>query len=946
VAFVLSQNKSTEKRKSEVNAKYDAELRALEEQYNQSNQSIGVKEVEKLFDENPELANQVYEALGINVTQLKEDEAVTNAFLTARQHEEAKRINSGEFDDVRLNLKEELEEIIKKSSNPLFVELAKKLKDKESLNKIKAYSTQKPFETNDGFKPAATYQAETQRLILFLGNTERFDGKEKYYQYLLHELVHHFVDRELVLTNSRQAENIRQLYEYAKYQLTKKGKQNLYGLKNVHEFVAEAFTNIDFQRELKNLPVPEQFLTKSFNLFDYFLELISKLLGTKSSVLEAVIYQATDIFEIQEYKKSLSVTPEQKQQALKIYSDYVRQTGRQDIEGFIQFIKELEKQGKQQAAQGENIPSNTIEPGRYVKYKGETYIVTKINKNGTIQIYNPEKEGTGSKKSVSKNNLTPTDALADIVEYKGKKYIVTPKDTIISLTTNKKMNWGENNKERKAILKLRDEKNKKDESKAEALQIEEEKQEPSQQPSSRAALGAKLLAPDILTQQELEDKNLVETFELEGSKLQENIENLFPISTNELVNLLSNKISDFEFSRNINNKSPEEKLDIIAIKAAINNGLGIREGINEFFGKSSYLDSGIYRFKFSYSSQKGIKIEDEGVSYINVKDDTLYNSVNNRINSYVKNIEEFNKLVDEEGYFVLLNAYGHEDAANSFSSEFTKELIDSKKIKFIDTESGKECNSPGGPAPQAAAGMAIGGITLGGEWEIVKEFVGPSHTKGGINITVGENGVRITKQDNSEFKAEYGLVIPASDFDPYLEKTGEKTLQEKTQQPVIKNATSKQSSKSATSDKTTRQLWEEETGLPWSVAREEGLTSGSYEDNMKLRHYLSNKNYSQYDMAKIAPRIGTRVYQDKDGSTWEESYKMAWAERDGIYYAFPTIFQNEDGTWVDSPDPLEEAIKRGEAIPFTDKHDAAIFAAGAYKKYSDRLKRYFKPLKN
>jgi hypothetical protein len=458
--------------------------------------------------------------------------------------------------------------------------------------------------------------------------------------------------------------------------------------------------------------------------------------------------------------------------------------------------------------------------------------------------------------------------------------------------------------------------------------------------------GAKLLAPDILTQQESEDKNLVETFELEGSELQENIENLFPISTKELVNLLSSKISDFEFSRNINNKSPEEKLDIIAIKAAINNGLGIREGVNEFFGKSRYLGPGIYRFKFSYSGQKGIKIEDGGLSYINIKDDTLYNSVNNRINSYVKNIEGFNKLVDEEGYFVLLNAYGHEDAANSFSSEFTKELIDSKKIKFIDTESGKECNSPGGPAPQAAAGMAIGGITLGGEWEIVKEFVGPSHAKGGINITVGENGVRITKQDDSEFKAKYGLVIPATDFDLYLEKTGGKTLQEETQQPVIKNATSKQSSKSATSDKTTRQLWEEETGLPWSVAKEEGLTSGSYEDNMKLRHYLSNKNYSQYDMAKIAPRVGTRVYQDKDGSTWEESYKMAWAERDGIYYAFPTIFQNEDGTWVDSPNPLEEAIKRGEAIPFTDKHDAAIFAAGAYKKYSDHLKRYFKSLKN
>jgi hypothetical protein len=290
-------------------------------------------------------------------------------------------------------------------------------------------------------------------------------------------------------------------------------------------------------------------------------------------------------------------------------------------------------------------------------------------------------------------------------------------------------------------------------------------QQAAQQPSSKTALGAKLLAPDILTQKELEDKNLVETVELEGSELQEDVENFFQVGTEKTMNLFSDKISDSEFARKINNKSPEEKLDIISLKAAINNGLGIREGINEFFGKINYDSPVVYKFKFSYSQQKGIKIEDKSVSYINIKDDTLYNSVNNRLSSYLKNIEEFNKQVNEDGYFVLLGAYGHEDAANSFSSEATKELIDSKKIKFIDTESGKECDSPGGPAPQAAAGMAIGGITLGGEWEIVKEFVGPSHAKGGINITVGENGVRITKQDDSEFKAEYGLVIPASDFE-------------------------------------------------------------------------------------------------------------------------------------------------------------------------------------
>lgn len=294
--------------------------------------------VQELFDSNPELANQVYETLGFDISQLKEDIAVTNAFLTARQHEEAKRINSGEFDDTKLDLKEELQNIIDNSSNPLLVELAKSIQNKESLKSIKAFSTQKPFKTNEGFEPAAAYQAETQRLILFLGNTARFENKEREYQYLLHELVHHFVDRELVLTNSEQAENIRQLFKYTKYQLTKAGKENLYGLTNFHEFVTEALTNPDFQKELKNLQVPEQFFTKSFSLFDYFLELISKVLGTNKSVLEAVVFQAADIFELQEYKKSLSITPQQKQQALQQYSQYLEQNPNGDIEGFKKFL--------------------------------------------------------------------------------------------------------------------------------------------------------------------------------------------------------------------------------------------------------------------------------------------------------------------------------------------------------------------------------------------------------------------------------------------------------------------------------------------------------------------------------------------------------------------------------------------------------------------------------
>jgi hypothetical protein len=97
-----------------------------------------------------------------------------------------------------------------------------------------------------------------------------------------------------------------------------------------------------------------------------------------------------------------------------------------------------------------------FEKGRFVKYKGNIYIVTKLNDNGTIQIYNPELEGVSAKISVSPESITGTTSKANIITYKDAEYIVTDKDTIISLTTNKKMNWGEENGDRKNILQERD----------------------------------------------------------------------------------------------------------------------------------------------------------------------------------------------------------------------------------------------------------------------------------------------------------------------------------------------------------------------------------------------------------------------------------------------------------------------------------------------------------
>jgi hypothetical protein len=110
------------------------------------------------------------------------------------------------------------------------------------------------------------------------------------------------------------------------------------------------------------------------------------------------------------------------------------------------------------------IEEPTIKPGAYVKYKNNTYIVTKINDNGTIQLYDPRKEGSDSKISISVktilsagNKILPNVAKIVYFDKTGHNYIVTEKGTIISLQTNTRMDWDENNGNRKALLKLAEE---------------------------------------------------------------------------------------------------------------------------------------------------------------------------------------------------------------------------------------------------------------------------------------------------------------------------------------------------------------------------------------------------------------------------------------------------------------------------------------------------------
>ena len=86
---------------------------------------------------------------------------------------------------------------------------------------------------------------------------------------------------------------------------------------------------------------------------------------------------------------------------------------------------------------------------------------------------------------------------------------------------------------------------------------------------------------------------------------------------------------------------------------------------------------------------------------------------------------------------------------------------------------------------------------------------------------------------------------------------------------------------------------------------------------------------------KPAPRKGVR--ENPDGSVSTHLY--ATETLDGKnWVAFPTLFQNEDGSWVDMSEgdwynAYDEAKKRGEVIDFGRRKKAALrFGEGSWKK--------------
>ena len=202
----------------------------------------------------------------------------------------------------------------------------------------------------------------------------------------------------------------------------------IYGLTNPAEFIAELFSNKDFQELLDSIPPMEkkQYSSLLEEIIDSILNFVKNIFAPKTN--ETALDQAIQL--------SLAVIRTQYENIDEIYEQLsnIEDTAQKQI---------LDKQEDKQIVY---TPIGKTQ---------QTYTIRK-SEDGQYQIIN--KDGKEVFKEDSKDrrrvfaNLAVQEKRAVVVEHKGNKYVVNGRNEIISVATGDLMKWGDENGNRKAIL--------------------------------------------------------------------------------------------------------------------------------------------------------------------------------------------------------------------------------------------------------------------------------------------------------------------------------------------------------------------------------------------------------------------------------------------------------------------------------------------------------------
>ena len=314
-----------------------------------------VKEgVLELFKSNPELANEVYEALGFN----KQINSNVEEILIVDKNEIPKK-DGESFSEMQkrvtqnINIRKRIEianknNIIQGKSYS-YSEI-KKLFNNDNLFTNEIYnqlsivlqSSNLDFKfgsLNQGKKTTNAYynsisnSINIDTLVLQTPNLATSDFK----RILLHEIIHAatFINlKENAILTSTQKTALNNLNNLIVELNKDRDFFAQYGLTNANELLAE-LANEQFVDKLKN---------KKFNdnqsFFDKIISEIVKLLGLKTTAYDIVKESFDNL--VKDYKNNNQITPQQKQQTLQLYSQYLEQNPNGNIKGFKEFVEKSE----------------------------------------------------------------------------------------------------------------------------------------------------------------------------------------------------------------------------------------------------------------------------------------------------------------------------------------------------------------------------------------------------------------------------------------------------------------------------------------------------------------------------------------------------------------------------------------------------------------------------
>jgi hypothetical protein len=173
---------------------------------------------------------------------------------------------------------------------------------------------------------------------------------------LIHEIVHSLSVIDINLNpDSKQVKSLKNILKNILDKKILKEYENFessyedYATKNIKELLSEIISRPDILSHLALYDTNYDLITSKYKketLLDEIIKIISDIFNfTKresETLADAILLNAVEIFENSRTTsnyQSTQITPQQKQQALQLYSQYL-DTGKQDIEGFKEFVNQ------------------------------------------------------------------------------------------------------------------------------------------------------------------------------------------------------------------------------------------------------------------------------------------------------------------------------------------------------------------------------------------------------------------------------------------------------------------------------------------------------------------------------------------------------------------------------------------------------------------------------